>query len=249
MGILDSLQDMINQGSSQANSQASTQGASGSGQGFGGLGNVLSEIMNNVSASAQGSGGTGSIFGTPSSPSVLGVSAIGGLVGALLGGKGLRGVTTGALLAGGIQMFNEYKARVKRENEKNSGGPVFDVTPSSPDERAQRIIRAIVYAAKSDGHIDEEERRNIDTQLKSLHLGTEGEELVRRAMDETLDPTKIAEGVKTPDEALEIFTISSAVLNVDQFMERSYLDALAKALTIPDDVRDEIIDKIKTAQP
>ncbi|MCC8194622.1 MAG: DUF533 domain-containing protein [Deltaproteobacteria bacterium] len=232
MGILDSLQGMINQGANGASGQ------------MGGFGDILSQITGGRTDSGGGPG-TGGIFGTPSSPSVLGVSAIGGLVGALLGGKGLRGAAAGALLTGGLQMFNQYRERMKQAAAANPDGPVYDVTPSAPDERARRIVRAIVYAAKSDGHIDEEEKRNIEAQMKNLNLGPDGEKLVREAMDETLDPARIAEGVKTPDEALEVFTVSCAVLNVDQFMERSYLDALAKALNIPDDVRDEIVAKIR----
>ena len=233
MGILDSLQGMINQGMNGT-----------TGQGANGIGNILTEMLGGKT-SGSGQTGLGNIFGTPSSPSVLGVTTIGGLVGALLGGNGLRGAATGALLTGGLQMFNQYRERVKQANGASPEGPVFDVTPSPPDERARRIIRAIVYAAKSDGHIDDDEKSNIATQLKTLNIGEEGERLVHEAMDETLDPATIAKGVKTADEALEIFTISCAVLNVDQFMERSYLDALARALTIPDDVRDDLIAKIK----
>ncbi|KUQ04836.1 hypothetical protein A3N69_04345 [Klebsiella aerogenes] len=41
-------------------------------------------------------------------------------------------------------------------------------------------------------------------------------------------------------EALEIYYLSCAVIDIDHFMERSYLDALGDALKLPEDVREEI---------
>lgn len=85
-------------------------------------------------------------------------------------------------------------------------------------------------------------------KVKSLNIGSEGEELVRQAIDEPLDASRIAEGVNTADEALQLFTVSCAVVNVDNDMEAAYLDSLAKALNVPDDVKNDLLHRMyKTA--
>ncbi|WP_044859908.1 DUF533 domain-containing protein, partial [Enterobacter ludwigii] len=42
------------------------------------------------------------------------------------------------------------------------------------------------------------------------------------------------------EEALELYFLSCAAIDIDHFMERSYLNALGDALKIPQDVRDGI---------
>lgn len=231
MGLLDDLQNVIQQGMGQGNGRVAannnnTYGESGPGASAGGGSGVFDQIL-------KGMGGKGGILGS---------SALGGLIGAITGGKALHGALGGALLAGGVRLWNRYRQRVQEESEAKAG-PTYGSAPAPADERAARIIRALVYAAKADGHIDEQEKSAISRQVAQLRLGPEGERLVRQAMDEPLEPENIAQGVKTPDEALEIFTLSLAVLNVDNFMERSYLDGLAKALNIPEDVKSDMLAK------
>jgi uncharacterized membrane protein YebE (DUF533 family) len=50
----------------------------------------------------------------------------------------------------------------------------------------------------------------------------------------------IARSVQNEDEALEVYYLSCLVIDVDHFMERGYLDALAQALKIPADVKQGI---------
>ena len=46
--------------------------------------------------------------------------------------------------------------------------------------------------------------------------------------------------MKNEEEALELYFLSCAAIDVDHFMERSYLNALGDALKIPQDVREGI---------
>ena len=84
--------------------------------------------------------------------------------------------------------------------------------------------------------------------MQALNLGAEGEQLIEQAMQEEVDPKKLAEGVKTPEEALEVFTVSCAVLHTGGFMVNMYLKELAKELAIPDDVRDDLLSKISDSE-
>ena len=61
-----------------------------------------------------------------------------------------------------------------------------------------------------------------------------------KALEQPLDPARLAQGVKNEEEALELYFLSCAVIDIDHFMERSYLNALGDALKVPQDVREGI---------
>ena len=63
---------------------------------------------------------------------------------------------------------------------------------------------------------------------------------MQEALDQPLNPELIARSVQNEDEALEVYYLSCLVIDVDHFMERGYLDALAQALKIPADVKQGI---------
>ncbi len=42
----------------------------------------------------------------------------------------------------------------------NAGVPQYGASPANPGERAARLLRALVFAAKSDGHINAKLRQN-----------------------------------------------------------------------------------------
>ncbi len=171
--------------------------------------------------------------------SLLAPAALGGLVAALLTGETARKWAGNALIVGGgaalgAVVWNKYKDRIK---ETYSRIPGIGSGETAPQERAARLVRALVFAAKCDGHIDPNEQQAIQTQLQQLSLGTETERLVQEAMSMPLDPNIIAAGVANEQEALEVYVVSCAAINIDHFMERSYLDALALALKLPEDVK------------
>jgi uncharacterized membrane protein YebE (DUF533 family) len=88
-----------------------------------------------------------------------------------------------------------------------------------------RLITALVFAAKSDGHIDDHERANIEAQLRAANIDVQARVLIDQALAQPLDPQRLAEGIVDPQEALEIYYVSCAVIDIDHFMERSYLNA------------------------
>jgi uncharacterized membrane protein YebE (DUF533 family) len=102
------------------------------------------------------------------------------------------------------------------------------------------LILALVFAAKSDGHIDEKERAAIDQQLREAGVEAQGRELVEKAIAQPLDPQRLAKDVRNEEEALELYFLSCAAIDIDHFMERNYLNALGDALKIPQEVRDGI---------
>lgn len=193
-----------------------------------------------------------SLLGQKTSPSgeqglsKLVPGALGGLAGLLVANKSSRKLLakygTGALLAGGgaiagTVLWNKYKDRVRTAH---SDEPDYGQHTSPLDLRTERLILALVFAAKSDGHIDDKERSAIEQQLREAGVEEQGRRLVAQAIEQPLDPQRLAQSVKNEEEALELYFLSCAAIDIDHFMERSYLNALGDALKIPQDVRDGI---------
>ncbi|MDA2941631.1 tellurite resistance TerB family protein [Enterobacter cloacae] len=194
-----------------------------------------------------------SLLGQKTSPSgdqglskLLVPGALGGLAGLLVANKSSRKLLakygTGALLAGGgaiagTVLWNKYKDRVRTPH---SDEPDYGQHTSPLDLRTERLILALVFAAKSDGHIDEKERSAIEQQLREAGVEEQGRALVSQAIEQPLDPQRLAQSVKNEEEALELYFLSCAAIDIDHFMERSYLNALGDALKIPQDVREGI---------
>ena len=177
--------------------------------------------------------------------------ALGGLAGLLVANKSSRKLLakygTGALLAGGgaiagTVLWNKYKDRVRAAHQDE---PHFGEETSPLDLRTERLILALVFAAKSDGHIDDKERAAIEQQMREAGVEEQGRTLVAQAIEQPLDPQRLAQSVQNKEEALELYFLSCAAIDIDHFMERSYLNALGDALKIPQDVREGIEQDIR----
>lgn len=180
--------------------------------------------------------------------------ALGGLAGLLVASKSSRKLLakygTGALLVGGgavagSVLWNKYQQKMRTSAQQQVSADVASAqapshAPAELDARSERLIMALVFAAKSDGHIDERERANIEEQLRAANVDVQGRVLIDRALAQPLDPQSLAQGISSEQEALEVYYISCAVIDIDHFMERSYLNALGEALKLPQEVREDI---------
>ncbi|ELM3343382.1 tellurite resistance TerB family protein [Salmonella enterica] len=201
--------------------------------------NQLQSLLGQKGASASSSGEQGL-------NKLLVPGALGGLAGLLVANKSSRKLLTkygaGALLVGGgavagSVLWNKYKDKVRAVHQ---GEPQFGSQSTPLDIRIERLILALVFAAKSDGHIDAKERAAIEHQLRESGVEEQGRVFIEKAIEQPLDPQRLAQDVRNEEEALEIYFLSCAAIDIDHFMECSYLNALGDALKIPQDVRDGI---------
>lgn len=227
MGLLDEFQSMLS-GSGQTSQAGGNAGFPGG----------LQSIFGGSSQMAPASGKSGGLG------DVLGPGLLGGLIGAFLPGRGglLR---TGGASALAAMLWNKYKDRLRPPQAGTEPAPMAAVTdqtgaPAETDPAAVRLIRAMVFAAKSDGQIDQTEQAAINQRLKQLGGGPMTEQIVNQAVNEPLDPNLVAAGVSGPQEAMALFLASCSVIQLDHFMENSYLDALATALGLPPEMKKDI---------
>ncbi|WES66559.1 tellurite resistance TerB family protein [Superficieibacter sp. HKU1] len=211
----------------------------------------MANWLNQLQSLLAQNGASSSSSGTQGLNKLLVPGALGGLAGLLVGNKSSRKLLSkygsGALLMGGgavagTVLWNKYKDKIRDAHQEE---PQYGRQSSPLDKRTERLILALVFAAKSDGHIDDREREAIELQMREAGVEEQGRALVAQAMDQPLDPQRLARDVPNEEEALELYFLSCAAIDADHFMERSYLNALGDALKIPQEVRNGVEQDLK----
>lgn len=114
------------------------------------------------------------------------------------------------------------------------------VSPEAVEEHSQAILRAIIAAAKADGHIDARERQLIDEAFGKLTHEPQLQAWIEQELHKPLDPADLARAAKTPEIAAEMYLASILVVDEESYMERAYLDELARQLQLDPALKAEL---------
>ncbi|MBU0585652.1 MAG: tellurite resistance TerB family protein [Alphaproteobacteria bacterium] len=185
--------------------------------------------------------------------------AAGALVAVLLGTGTGRAVTGSALKLGGLAAIGglAYKAYQNYQNGKNpenpdaSGEPellappadsAFDphAAPQGEAEFTLALVRAMIAAAKADGHIDDAERRKISDRLSLAGMDADAERFLREELERPLDIDALVASASTEEQRVELYTASRLTIDPNSRAERGYLDLLAGRLNLPDALVDHV---------
>ena len=115
-----------------------------------------------------------------------------------------------------------------------SGTPFNPATPAEQQTLARHLLRAMIAAAKADGHVDAQEQARIFAEMDKLPLTSEDKVFVMDELRAKLDIDAVAGAASTPEEAAEIYTASLLAIDVDNAAERGYLGMLAARLKLDD---------------
>jgi uncharacterized membrane protein YebE (DUF533 family) len=184
----------------------------------------------------------------------------GGLLGLLLGGKKARKLAGGAFGYGGaavigalaLQAYQNYQ----RQQASNRGMPPprnLDVY-ARPHARPAAdggpfeltLVRAMVGAAKADGHIDATEQRRLFAEVEQLGLDAEAKAYVFDLLTHDVDMKSLVDAVGTPEQGAELYLAARLAIDPDEPAERAYLDALAARLRLPPELRAGLDDAPQT---
>lgn len=187
--------------------------------------------------------------------------AAGALAGVLLGTKTGRSVTGSALKLGGLAAVAglAYKAYQNYTNGKQPGADAAETarepellpppsdTPFNPAQAPQGeaefalvISRAMIAAARADGHIDEEERVRIADKLRLSGIDKEEEAFLIEELEKPIDLDGLVAAAQTDAQKVELYTASRIAIDPNTRAERGYLDLLAGRLKLPDTLIDHI---------
>ncbi|MDQ2632144.1 MAG: tellurite resistance TerB family protein [Pseudomonadota bacterium] len=196
--------------------------------------------------------------------------AAGALVAVLLGTGTGRKVTGSALKIGGLAAVAglAYKAYQNYQKGNQPGAaseqgtqqePVLLPPPSdtefdpagAPQGEAEftlALVRAMIAAAKADGHIDDEEKKKVGDRLALAGLGSEAEAFLREELEKPLDLDELVSLARTEAQRVELYTASRLTIEPDSRAERGYLDLLAGRLQLPDALVDHIEATVSAAK-
>ncbi len=179
-----------------------------------------------------------------------------GVLALLLGTKGGRRLSGSALKVGSLAAIGGigYKAYQNWMAEKNateqeykdmaqdigkdnaSEGTLvnFDkLDDKETENRSQILLKAMIAAAKADGHVNSKEVIAIEEQITKLGLGDDTASLIQEEIAKPLDVKEVAALANDQAMAAEIYLVSAVISNRENSMEREYLENLATEMGLP----------------
>lgn len=176
----------------------------------------------------------------------LGAGAIGGgIIGMLMGSKKSKKMAkkmgSGVLKVGGAVALGAlaYKVYNDWQSKQDTQG-VNETFDPDDNKHAKLILKAMIGAAKADGHVDEEEMARIEQALTEMGADDRVRQLVHQELHKPLDPAEIARLATSPQQASEIYLASLIVADEQNFMEKAYLQELAKQLNLDPEVTHQL---------
>ncbi|MDM8347407.1 tellurite resistance TerB family protein [Pseudomonas sp. sp1636] len=213
----------------------------GKGSSAGGLGGLLS---------GGGAGGLGSLLSGAG-----GGALAGGAMALLLGNKSARklggkALTYGGLAALGVIAYKAYGNWQAQQAQAPQGEPqTLDRLPAPQAEaHSQGILKALVAAAKADGHVDARERQLIEGELAKLTHDAELQRWLEAELNKPLDPAEVARAATSPEMAAEMYIASVLMVDEEHFMERAYLEELARQLKLDPALKAELESQVQLQQ-
>jgi uncharacterized membrane protein YebE (DUF533 family) len=195
-------------------------------------------------------------------------AAVGGVLGLLLGtrrgrsmgGKALKYGSVAAIGALAWKAYQDHQANQANQRAQAPAGaagvagaagagsapaalpaPRFDALPAPQLEQHSRaMLKAMIAAAKSDGHLDERERELVNAELARLQADPGTRQWVQAEIARPIDPADVAAAATTPELAAEVYLASVLVVDETTTMERAYLDELARRLDLAPALRADL---------
>ncbi|MDJ0919360.1 MAG: tellurite resistance TerB family protein [Woeseiaceae bacterium] len=222
----------------------------------------FNKIVKGLSSSGAVSGFAGGLAGSA-------------LVGAVSGKKG-RKMAKGALKVGALAAVGglAYKAYSNYKQQNSSGsapvaasGQAAGALPATPQQwndisqdrfeavveddsspGSLLLIRAMIAAAASDGHMDSMEQDRVFQQAEQLSLSQQDKAALFDELKNPLGMQALVSQVNNPETAVEVYAASVAAIDETRPEAQTYLRALAVSLDIPGELVQSIHAEIETAK-
>ncbi|MGC2857000.1 tellurite resistance TerB family protein [Novispirillum sp. DQ9] len=204
----------------------------------------------------SGGNGAGGLLGGAAAGGLLAM-VLGSKKGRKMGGKALK-YGGAALLAGlAYKAWSDYKANKAPQHDSvadlppapaRSGFALEEEVDTRGSDFRLAVVRAMIAAAKSDGHVDAQEQARITAAIQDNGLSAEEKGFLIDAFTGAADPVAIAALARTEEQAAELYVASRLAIDPDEEAERRYLDRLAGALRLPDALVAHLDTKVEDAR-
>lgn len=187
-------------------------------------------------------------------------AAVGGVLGLLLGNGGGRRMGGKLLKYGSVAAIGALAWKAYQEHQASQaaarGAPApgaapaasFEALPAPQQEvHSQAILKAMIAAAKADGHLDERERGLLQAELQRVQADAATRQWAAAAIERPANAAEVAALALGPEMAAEIYLASVLVVDESNAAERSYLDDLAQRLRLAPSLQADLEAKAQAA--
>lgn len=213
--------------------------------------NLLDQFLNGGQSqpNAQRGNGLNDVLGQINLGGLGGGAVAGGLAALLLGSKQGQKLTGNVLQYGGMAIVGALAYRAYQNWQSDRASVPTAATPllpppsdtpfapvALPEQQAlaRSLLRAMIAAAKADGHVDADEQAAIFAEMHKMPLSPDDRNFVLEELRKPIDIEAVARDARTPEEAASIYTASLLAIDVDNAAERGYLAMLAARLNLDD---------------
>jgi uncharacterized membrane protein YebE (DUF533 family) len=180
--------------------------------------------------------------------------AVGGLLGLLIGNKSVRKTAGTVAVYGGAAALGLLAWRAYRnwqDGQQPATAPAArpadaaqveprylpSAAPASDGQPFElALIKAMIAAAKSDGHVDAAEQARLFGEIERMGLDGAAKAAIFDLLARPIPLNEVAAAATGPEQAAELYLASRIAIDPDQPAERAYLAALAQRLSLPADL-------------
>ena len=226
------------------------------------LNNLLNQFMGSAATTSgqspnQGnSGGFGQTVSNMASQipgGLAGGAAAGGVMALLMGNKSARKIAGKAATYGGAALLGGMAFKAYQNWQGSQQNPAATAMPEQgpadpssfhqraisqqPDQSANPelvLVKAMIAAAKADGHIDADEQQRIFQAVEKTGMSASEKGLIFDYLQKDIPIFELTSGVSGIEMKAEIYLASCLVITPDHPAERTHLDNLAMALQLPE---------------
>lgn len=231
------------------------------------LNNLLNQFLGSTASSAsdnpgQSQGLSQTLSGLASNipGGLAGGAAAGGIMALLMNNKSARKYAGTAAKYGGAAMLGglAFKAYKNWQNSDPGASPQASTPPvpagneatfhqqamqhstESENDFEMSIIKAMIAAARADGHIDAEEQQRIFQTVEKMNMSAQDKGIVFDSLQKDISVEELADGISTMELKAEIYLASCLVIDPDHPAEREHLDKLGAKLALPGELLQQL---------
>ena len=206
--------------------------------------------------SAQNIGSTLSNLSNSIPGGLAGGAAAGGIMALLVSSRSARkfagkaATYGGAALLGGLaykafqnwQLNNSHQTAVNNGTSQNipTQEDTFTTAATLSPDFQLTLIKAMIAAAKADGHIDAPEQQRIFAAIDEMDVSAQTKGVIFDLLHQPISVEELAAGAISMEQKSEVYLASSLVIDPDHPLEKAHLDQLAKALQLPHELTQQL---------
>lgn len=220
--------------------------------------NLLSSFSQNPNQHSSNSGSQSSSpldkIGSMLPGGLAGGAAAGGIMALFMGSKSTRKMAKKIVKYGGTAVVGGLAYKAYGNWQKNKAlGQTRPITDQDIDEASRAsqhptlgnqinsfepslemvLIKTMIAASKADGHIDALEHKRLFKAIEKLNFDNNDKVVVFDAMAREITIQEIADSVSLDEHKAEVYLSAYLAIDVDDQMERTFLNNLAIALDLP----------------